>query len=96
MTPATLANPDGFTALHAAAEVNNAQAVPWLLSGGTPLEERTKHGHTALHIACALGHVEATRALLEVGADRNASSPGGTPREVALAEGKPQTAALFD
>ncbi|WP_224369585.1 ankyrin repeat domain-containing protein [Hyalangium versicolor] len=93
---AAAANSDGFTALHAAAEVNNAQAVPWLLSSGLPLEVRTKHGHTALHIACALGHVEAARALLDAGADRNASSPGGTPREVALAEGKPQTAALFE
>jgi ankyrin repeat protein len=90
------ANTDGFTALHAAAEVDNAQAVPWLLSDGPSLEARTKHGHTALHIACALGHVAAARALLEAGADRNASSPGGTPREVALAEGKPHTAALFE
>jgi len=91
-----LPNAYGFTALHAAAEIGDGAAVPWLVTHGLPLEARTKHGHTALHIACALGHVEAAKALLTVGADINAPSPGGTPRDVAQNENKPALVALLD
>lgn len=89
-------NRDGFTALHAAAEVDNAEAVPWLIAHGLPLEARTRHGHTALHVACALGHVAAARALLAAGADRQATSPSGSPRDTAVAEGKAAVVALLD
>jgi hypothetical protein len=89
-------NRDGFTALHAAAEVGRTHAVPWLVAHGVPLEARTKHGHTALHVACALGQVDAASALLDAGADVAAASPSGTPREVAAAEGKPALVALLD
>jgi ankyrin repeat protein len=92
----TLTNADGFTALHAAAEVGNDGAVPWLVAHGLPLEARTKHGHSALHVACALGHAEATKALLLAGADVRATSPNGTPRDVAVAEKKPAIVALLD
>jgi hypothetical protein len=70
-------NTDGFTVLHAAAEVDHPGAVPWLVAQGSPLEARTKHGHTARHVACGLGHLAAARALLDAGADRGASSPTG-------------------
>jgi hypothetical protein len=92
----TRPNADGFTALHAAAEVDHAVVVPWLVAHGLPLEARTKHGHTALHVASALGHVEAARALVLAGADVRALSPSGTPREVAMAENRPALAAMFD
>jgi len=91
-----LPNGDGFTALHAAAEVDNPAAVPWLIAHGAQLEGRTKRGHTALHIACALGHSAAAKALLEAGADRVASSPTGTPAEVARAESKPELVRLIE
>ena len=51
---------------------------------------------TALHIACGLGHVGAAEALLKAGADREAPSPFGTPREIATKEGKPEVLALLD
>jgi hypothetical protein len=92
----SLPNADGFTALHGAAEVDNAAIVPWLLARGLPLEARTKHGHTALHVACALGHADAARALLLAGADARATSPSGTPRDVALAENKPALVELLN
>jgi hypothetical protein len=98
ITPTQLrvANSKGFSALHAAAEAGYAEAIPWLLGLGADIEGRTVPGHTPLHIACALGQVEAAKALLAAGADPLASSPNGTPREVALSEGMDQTAALFD
>jgi hypothetical protein len=90
-----IANKDGFTPMHGAAEVNNAAIVPWLVRHGLSLEDRTTHGHTPLHIACALEHVAAAEALLHAGADASATSPEGTPLDVARAEGKPKTIALL-
>ncbi len=92
----SLSNEDGFAALHVAAETNRGDVVPWLIARGLPLEARTKHGHTPLHIACALGHVDAARALLDAGADPVATSPGGTPLDVARAEQKAGTVALLE
>ncbi len=89
-------NDDGFDALHATAETNRSELVHWLLAHGLSLENRTKHGHTALHIACALGHVETASALLDAGADPQATSPGGTPLDVARAERKAGTTALME
>jgi Ankyrin repeats (3 copies) len=84
-------NTDGFNALHAAAEVDHGEVVPWLVSHGFDLEVRTRHGHTALHLACALGHESAARALLECGADVTAKSRDGeTPEGIARQENRPQ------
>lgn len=88
-------NEDGFTALHAAAEINFPEIVPWLVKHGLSTEARTKRGHAPLHIACGLGHREAAESLLAVGADANASSPGGTPLEVAKAENQPALVELL-
>ena len=90
-----LPNEDGFTALHAAAETDYADAVPWLVEHGLELEARTKPGHTPLHIAAALGHAAAAHALLDAGADPQASSRQGTPLDVARSEGKDETIALL-
>ena len=81
-------NEDGFTALHAAAEVNFPEIVAWLVQHGLSMDARTRHGHVPLHIACGLGHREVAEALLECGADPNATSPSGTPLDVAKAENK--------
>jgi ankyrin repeat protein len=90
-----MANVDGFTAMHAAAEVDNPTIIPWLVAHGVALEARTRHGHTPLHIAAALGHVAAAQALLDAGADADASSPSGTPLDVARGEKKDRTIALL-
>lgn|GEM_PF-2330495 len=92
----TAPNLDGFTALHGAAEIDNAAIVPWLVAQGLPLEARTRHGHTALHIASALGQAETATALLTAGADVNATSPQGTPRQLANAGNKPALVTLLD
>jgi hypothetical protein len=91
----TAPNEDGFTALHAAAEVNFPEIVPWLVQHGLSMDARTKRGHTPLHIACGLGHLEVAESLLAAGADANAASPGGTPLEVAKAENKPALVELL-
>jgi hypothetical protein len=91
----TMPNEDGFTALHAAAEANFPEIVPWLVQHGLSMDARTKHGHAPLHIACGLGHREVAESLLAAGADANAASPGGTPLEVAKAENKPALVELL-
>ena len=55
---------------------------------GHPLEPRTKRGHTPLQIACALGHLDAAKAMVELGADVDAQSPDGVALDIAKREGK--------
>jgi hypothetical protein len=88
-------NEDGFTALHAAAEVSFPEIVPWLVQHGLSMDARTKHGHTPLHVACGLGHREVAESLLAAGANPHAASPGGTPLDVAKAENKPALVELL-
>lgn len=93
----TTANADSFNMIHAIAETGHSTYLPWALAHGVDLEARTRHGHTPLHIAAALGHVAALRALLASGADRTATDPDGrTARDVARAENKPESLAVFD
>ncbi|HEY4058170.1 MAG TPA: ankyrin repeat domain-containing protein, partial [Kofleriaceae bacterium] len=56
-------------------------------------EPRTKRGHTPLQIACALGHLEVVQALVELGANVDASSPDGVALEIATRQGKGDVAA---
>jgi hypothetical protein len=88
-------NVDGFGLLHAAAEANRPEVVPWLASRGSDVDARTGRGLTPLHIACGLGHIEAARALITAGADTMANSSFGTPREIAEREGHPAVAELL-
>ncbi len=89
-------NEDRFGVLHAAAELDRGELVPWLVEHGAALEARTRHGHTPLHVACALGHLSAARALLAAGADPDATAPDGTTREIAAKQGHPEAVALLD
>ena len=89
-------NDDGFGALHAIAELDRPETLPWFLELGLDIELRTKHGHTPVQIAAALGHLQALEALVRAGADLGADSPGGTAREIAAAEGKPEAVELID
>ena len=79
-------NEDGFGLLHAAAESDRADVIPWLVARGVALEARTARGHTPLQIACALGKLAAVDALLAAGADPLATSPDGTARDIAAHE----------
>ena len=88
-------NLDGFGLLHAAAEVNRPEIVTWLAGRGLDIEARTRGELTPLHIACGLGHLDAARALIRAGANVDAASPRGTPRQIAEAEKHPAVAALL-
>lgn len=79
-------NEDGFGLLHAAAEHDRGDVIPWLLACGVALEARTGRGHTPLQIACALGKLAAVEALLAAGADPRATSPDGTAADIAARE----------
>lgn len=89
-------NADGFTGLHAACEVGNAWAVRWLVERGHALELRTNRGHTPLQIACALGHLAAAQAIVELGADVDATSPDGSALDIAKRQGKPAVVAWLE
>jgi ankyrin repeat protein len=94
--PAT-PNADGFGMLHAIAETDHTQYLPWAIAQRLDLEARTRHGHTPLHVAAGLGHVAALRALIAAGADRQARSPTGqTAHDIAVAEGKPDAAKALE
>lgn len=86
-------NADGFSALHAAAETDNAWAVGWLVERGQRLDVRTERGHTPLQIACALGHLLAAKELVARGANANDSSPEGGALAIASTEGKAEVVA---
>jgi hypothetical protein len=93
----TTSNIDAFGLIHAIAETNRVEYLPWALARGLDLEVRTRHGHTPLHIAAALGHVAALRALLDAGAGRLAKDPEGhTAHDIARAENKPAALETLD
>ena len=85
-----LAQGDGMTALHWAAEVGDAKMVGMLLDAGANMEGVTRIGdYTPLHIASEAGHGEVVRALLEAGADVEAKRAfaGTTSLHLAAASG---------
>jgi hypothetical protein len=86
---------DGFGLLHAAAEVDRADAIAWLLEHGLDMTATTKAGFTPLHVACGLGKAQAARALLSAGADPAAASPKGTPLDLATRAKHAAVLALF-
>jgi len=60
-------------AFNEAAKNGDTAKILELLAAGVPVETCDERGHTALYQAAARGHVEATRALLEAGADARAA-----------------------
>lgn len=85
-----LAQGDGMTALHWAAEAGDVEMVGMLLHAGANVKGVTRIGdYTPLHIASEAGHGEVVRALLEAGADVEArrAFAGTTPLHLAAASG---------
>lgn len=75
----------GWLPLHKA---ETAELVELLVSHGAPLEARGTDQWTALHLACVSGCVEATAALIKVGADVNSvARSGNTPLHLAAVPG---------
>ena len=61
---------DGMTALHFAAERNDAEAATVLIKAGAKLDAGTRiGGHTPLHVASKAGSAETVTLLVEHGAD---------------------------
>ena len=74
-----VAQSDGMTALHWAAELGNAELVRLLADAGADLEAVTRIGDlTALHIGAEVGQGGAVRALLEAGAKVEARNVNGS------------------
>ncbi len=84
--------------LHTASRAGRVKAVRALIELGADVDAREGDGvsgPTALHIACEMGFAETARALLEGGADAAARDEGGhTPLELAVRNGKAETAAV--
>ena len=72
-----LASPDGATALHWAAELDDLPMVEALLAAGARARVANRNGVTPLHLAATNGSATVVERLLAGGADPNAALPGG-------------------
>ena len=84
---------DGMTALHWAAERDDAPLCDVLLHAGARADAGTRIGHyTPLHLAARAGSVAVVERLLEAGGDPNATTTnsGAAPIHLAAASGDPR------
>src|SRR5262249_44176641 len=86
---ASAAQADGMTALHYAAQRNDADLAAVLITAGANLRATTRlGGYTPLHLAGEAGATAVVKALLPAGADANArTTTGATPLMFAAASG---------
>src|SRR3954469_12143124 len=86
---ASAAQGDGMTALHWAAQRNDAELTSVLLTAGANLRATTRLGaYTPLHLASEAGASAVIKALVAAGADVNArTTTGATPVMLAAASG---------
>ena len=70
-------DPNGSSALHAAARLDQAKAADWLLTNGAFVDFRGGDGGTPLITAAFMGHPKTVKVLLKHGADVNATSDAG-------------------
>ncbi len=73
------------TALHFAAQNNNAETCKFLIENGAETEHMTEDGETALHSAARSGRVDSIEALVEMGAKIDQTNKDGeTPLVVSI------------
>ncbi len=71
------ASPDGSTALHWAAELDDQETIRLLLKAGADAKAANRYGVTPLQLAAVNGNFVIMRDLLDAGADPNAVLPEG-------------------
>ena len=71
------AEPDGTTALHYAAQIDDPEIASLLLTAGANAKTANKYGVTPLSLACTNGSAVMIEKLLAAGADPNSASPEG-------------------
>ena len=91
---------DGMTALHFAAERNDADAVALLIKAGARLDAGTRIGHhTPLHVAAKAGSAAVVRVLLTSGSgamvNGRTSNTGSTPLHLAAQGGNAEVVTLL-
>lgn len=94
-----LAQGDGMTALHWAAERGNREAAAALVKAGAPVSAATRIGqHAPLHVAAKGGHAAIVRLLIDAKADvRARTTTGVSPLHYAATSGSADAiAALLD
>jgi ankyrin repeat protein len=95
-----VAQGDGMTALHWAAQQGNASEIALLVRAGAKVDPTTRDAsYTPLHLAARNGRAAAVKALIKAGANVNAptSSGGALPLHFAAGIGDPETiTALLD
>lgn len=69
--------PDGFTALHWAAQRNDLQLVELLLGAGANVKASTRYNITPLYLAAMNGNTAVIERLLNAGADPNGTAEEG-------------------
>jgi ankyrin repeat protein len=94
---APLAQGDGMTPLHQAAERGDAQLTASLLASGASTAAVTRIGrYTPLHVAAKGGHAEVVRLLVAANADVNAlTTTGAAPLHFAAASGSADAVTLL-
>ena len=71
------AQPDGATALHWAAYLDDLKTTRLLIDAGAAVDAANELGATPLYLACENGNPALVRALLEAGASPDATLPSG-------------------
>jgi ankyrin repeat protein len=91
-----IAEADGFTALHWAAQRNNSQLVDLLLAAGASAKASTRYNITPLYLAAVNGNAAMMERLLNAGADANGTAQEGqTMLMTAALSGRPEAVRLL-